>query len=810
MKIGIDLRPVQTSSRHRGIGNYVRDLASHLLKLDHDNDYLLFVDADLEKPALTDRDDELFWDDFREGIPRTIPIHPQRQRDENERFKFTSLAQVSLLQSEVDLYHVTNPFDWDSYVSYRYDFCPSVVTVYDLIPLVLYDQYLTPQSVDYQEEFAERLRPIVAADRVLAISECTKNDITNWLGIPETRIDVVYPGAKEQFRVIEDRRFVKATQKKFGIRDDYVLCVLGYHYTKNLNGAMESFSRMAEAHRRRTQLAIVCRLLPDEERALMDIARQLAIDDRVVLTNQVADSELLALYNGATTLLYPSLYDGFGLPVLEAMKCGLPVITSNVASLPEVAGEAAILVNPHDVQETAEALDSVLEDGELRAQMREKGLKQADKFSWERAALETIAAYGKAAETRQKATLAETGASLRLAYFSPINPQRSGISDYSELLLPHLANHAEIDIYVDGYQPSSEAITDRFRTYDYRAFDRISEHRDYDLIVYQMGNSAFHEYMYQTLLSHPGAVVLHDFVLHGFLRHITFLRGEKDRYLAEIEYCEGEQARVQTEAQLAEGITDVFTYPLNRRVVEASKGIVVHSDWAKKKLEEYERHPPVARIPHGVTIEPLAPRLLHSLRTRLRLHRDLFLVGCFGRIAGAKRLDTVLRAFARFTRTRPRSFLLLVGELSPDLEESLPCLIDELGLRYRTRITGHVEWETFQDYMRVSDLFINLRYPTAGETSGTLIRLLGTGKPGLISSLPQNEEIPDDCCWKVDVDDAEEDLLLAYMVELADNESLRDKMGENARRYVAEQGYSWESVARAYMQFIERLISSRR
>ncbi len=810
MKIGIDLRPVQTSSKRRGIGTYVRNLAAHLLELDQDNDYLLFVDGGSDKPALTDRDLELSWHDFHEGAPCTIPIDPQGQRDKNERFKFTSLAQVALLRSGVDLFHVTSPLEWDAYVSNRYDSCPSVVTVYDLIPLVLYDHYLAPMSRDDQEEYTERLRTIVDAERVLAVSECTKKDIVQWLGIPEARIDVVYLGVNEQFRVIEDRPFVEAVRKRFHLVDDYVLCVGGLQYTKNLSGVMESFSRMAKAHRKRYLLVIVCGLLPGQEQALMDTSRDLAIADRLVLTNYVADSELLALYNGATALLYPSLYDGFGLPVLEAMKCGLPVITSSVASLPEVAGEAGILVNPHDVQEIAEALDSVLEDGDLRAQMREQGLKRAEKFSWEKAAWETIAAYGKAAEPRQKAALAPTGASLRLAYFSPINPQRSGISDYSELLLPHLANHAEIDIYVDGYQPSSEAITERFRTYDYRAYDQISEYRDYDLIVYQMGNSSFHEYMYQTLLAHPGAVVLHDFVLHGFLRHITFLRGERDRYLAEIEYCEGEQARMQAEAQLAEGTTDVFTYPLNRRVVEASKGIIVHSDWAKKKLEEYERHPPVARIPHGVTIEPLTPRLLYSLRTRLRLHRDLFLVGCFGRIAGAKRLDTVLRAFARFTRTRPRSFLLLVGELSPDLEESLPSLIDDLGLRYRTRITGHIEWETFQDYMRVTDLFINLRYPTAGETSGTLIRLLGMGKPGLISNLPQNEEIPDDCCWKVDVDDAEEDLLLAYMVELADNESLRHQMGENARRYVAEQGYGWESVARAYMEFLERLISSRR
>jgi glycosyltransferase involved in cell wall biosynthesis len=580
----------------------------------------------------------------------------------------------------------------------------------------------------------------------------------------------------------------------------------GHHYTKNFDRVMESFSRMAEAHRSRHQLAIVCSLLPEEQQALMDMARGLAIADRLVLTNYVTDSQLLALYNGATALLYPSLYDGFGLPVLEAMSCGLPVVTSTTASVPEVAGEAAILVDPCDVQETAEALDAVLADEDLRAQMREKGLKQAHKFSWEKAARETVAAYSKVRERKRKASEGVSGTSLRLAYFSPLNPQKSGISDYSEQLLPHLADYADIDIFVDGYQPSTEGIGDRFRTYDYRAFEEMSGHRKYHLVVYQMGNSAFHEYMYQTLLTHPGAVILHDFVLHGFIRHVTFLRGEKDKYLAEVEFCEGKEAREQVEAQLAEGIIDVFTYPLNKRVVGASKGIVVHSDWAKRRLEEQEGHPPVVRIHHGTTIETIAPGLLSTLRTKLRLHRDLFLVGCFGRITGAKRVDTVLGAFSRFVRFRPRSLLLIVGELPPDLEDSLPRMIDDLGLRYRTRITGHVEWEMFQDYMRVSDLFINLRHPTAGETSGTLIRLLGMGKPGLVSNLAQNQEIPDDCCWRVDVDETEEDLLLAYMVELAANEPLRKKMGENALAYLSEQGYGWERVAKAYMEFLEQLV----
>ena len=321
-----------------------------------------------------------------------------------------------------------------------------------------------------------------------------------------------------------------------------------------------------------------------------------------------------------------------------------------------------------------------------------------------------------------------------------------------------------------------------------------------------MGNSAFHEYMYELLLTHPGVVVLHDFVLHGFIRHITFLRGERDKYLAEVEFCEGKQAREQVEAQLAEGITDVFSYPLNRRVVEASRGIVVHSAWAKKKLEEYQEHPPVTRINQGTTIEPIAPEAVCNLRTRLRLPRNSFLVGCFGRITATKRVDTVLRAFSKLTRVKPGSLLLLVGELSADLEDSLPRMIDELGLRHRTRITGHVDVETFEDYMRVSDLFVNLRYPTAGETSATLIRLLGMGKAGLVSDVPQNQEIPDDCCWKVDVDEREEDLLFAYMVELATNDPLRKKMAENALHYLSEQGYGWESVAKAYMEFLEQLI----
>jgi len=186
-------------------------------------------------------------------------------------------------------------------------------------------------------------------------------------------------------------------------------------------------------------------------------------------------------------------------------------------------------------------------------------------------------------------------------------------------------------------------------------------------------------------------------------------------------------------------------------------------------------------------------------------------IATFGRLAFNKRLPVILHAFARLGQEFPNARLFLVGELDPSSGDfDVPHLIEELGIASRVCITGYVERERFVQYMAITDVGLNLRYPHAGESSGTLVRLLNLGVPVITSNLGPFAELPDDCCWKVDVDDIEKDLLLAYLKRLATYPALLQQMSANAFRFARANIPTWEGAARLYIEFIASVLASQR
>lgn len=810
MRIGIDLQPLQTvSSRGRGVGNFTYNQIKRILQLDDRNTYSLFVNAYLSDPAPFGLYDKCNWRKFF----LDFPIDTENGRSgKREGSQYAAFLEDCATQHKLDLLHFTNPFEWELPIPSRLPSTSVVVTVYDLIPLVFEEQYLKNAPAWLRRGYRAACRNIARADRIVTISECSKKDLIKLLGVREEKIDVVHAGPSGNFRVLEDKTGVERVKRKFGIDKDFILCTGGFDYRKNLERVIESYNLLPPECRRGSQLVIVCRLLPEEEATLRKMAETFRIGDDLVLTNYVTDEELVALYNGATLLLFPSLYEGFGLPVLDAMTCGTPVVTSKVSSLPEVAGDAAILVDPYDVRDIAEAVERVLTNPQLQAEMREKGFRQARKFTWDRVAQATIQAYEKTVghpHTVPRKVLT-VGEKLKIAYFSPLSPQRSGVADYSEELLPSLAEHADIEIFIDDYRPSSHAIVSQFAIHNYREYEKLAQQGRYHVNLYQMGNSVYHEYIYKMALQYPGVVVLHDVILHGLVHYMTVVRGNPSAYVAEMAFCHGQAGREEA-LKAVSGVLpfEVYGRPLNKRVVNASLGIIVHSDWAREQLLAYDTNIPIAKINHGVRLDRMPTAQDRArLRAELGLEDGHFVIASFGHIASPKRTDVALRAFARFRERHPEAVFILVGEVHPPTPSfDIPRLIKELGLERYVQVTGYVDLETFMKYISITDLALNLRYPTAGETSGSLLRLLAMGIPVLVSNVNQFKEFPDDCCWKVDVDETEEDLLLAYMQELADNELLRWKMGQNARCYILENDYSWESVARAYVNFIQQVLS---
>jgi glycosyltransferase involved in cell wall biosynthesis len=267
----------------------------------------------------------------------------------------------------------------------------NVVTIYDLTAL-LFPQHHTAETRELQLRkfrFAQE-----EADVVIAISEATKRDIVAHLKIPAQRVRVVYGGASPAFRPIEDREAVARTLVPMElVPDDYILYVGTIEPRKNIVRLIDAYDQTRRIVSQRVPRLVLAGASGWGCREVFERVETLGLEEAVVFLGRVPPEVLPALYNGAVLFVYPSLYEGFGLPPLEAMACGVPVITSNVSSLPETVGDAGVLIDPADTQALAAAIVSLLEDARRRVALSAHSLTRAGLFSWKRAARETLAIY---------------------------------------------------------------------------------------------------------------------------------------------------------------------------------------------------------------------------------------------------------------------------------------------------------------------------------------------------------------------------------------------------------------------------------
>ncbi|MBI3912727.1 MAG: glycosyltransferase family 4 protein [Chloroflexi bacterium] len=270
----------------------------------------------------------------------------------------------------------------------------TVVTIHDLIPLILPDYRGGPLVRAYTQLVALAAR---RADAVIADSECSRRDIVDRLGIAPERVHVIYLAAHARFQPQSDPARLDAMRRKYALPEKFLLYLGGFDSRKNIRVLLEAFSLLPEFYQAGYRLVFAgvnlgadSKFFPDPER----IAREIGLpDDAVRVIGWVREEDKPALYAAAEIFLFPSFYEGFGLPPLEAMACGTPVIASNTASLPEIVGDAALTADPHSPLAWAESIRVVVNDATRRAEMRARGIAQAKKFSWTRAAEETLAVY---------------------------------------------------------------------------------------------------------------------------------------------------------------------------------------------------------------------------------------------------------------------------------------------------------------------------------------------------------------------------------------------------------------------------------
>jgi glycosyltransferase involved in cell wall biosynthesis len=289
-------------------------------------------------------------------------------------------------QEQVDVLHMTYnaPF-WTRQSA-------QVVMVHDLA-YKLYPHYYSPRV----RWVLATLVPLSArrAERVVVPSEHTKKDVAREYGVPEHKILVTPEAAAPEFRVVEDQTRIETTLSRYSIRRGYLLAVGNLEPRKNLGRIVRAYAALLSRGSFAHQLVIVGQAHWQGSVVGREI-KERGLEKHVVLTGYLPTEELVDLYNAADVFCYPSLYEGFGLPILEGMSCGAPVITSRVSSMPEVAGDAALLVDPKSEQELAQAMERILADVKLRREMREQGLRRAAEFSWTRTAERTLQAYREA------------------------------------------------------------------------------------------------------------------------------------------------------------------------------------------------------------------------------------------------------------------------------------------------------------------------------------------------------------------------------------------------------------------------------
>lgn len=352
MKIGFDARMIT----HPGIGRYIRNLVRGLAETKGQAEFTLYGDPG----QLTEF-----------GMCSIQEYHARI-------YSMQELFFSPFSGNQFDIIHVPN-FN-APYKKHK----PLIVTIHDLIYLKF------PRSSNIIRR--KVIRPLLAhmlrsADRIIAVSEHTKKDILDYFPFSEGKISVIYEAADPVFREINDEKALDAVKRKFSLPREYLLFVGSLRSHKNIERLLQAFMQLRRegvSH----GLVVVGRVNPREKYLLNKIN-----STGCLYLNEVSGEELVSLFNLATALLFPSLYEGFGLPVLEAMACGLPVAASSFSSLPEIAGDAAVFFNPLDVDDMAAQMRRIINEEGLRQELRDKGFRRARMFSWERAARHTMELY---------------------------------------------------------------------------------------------------------------------------------------------------------------------------------------------------------------------------------------------------------------------------------------------------------------------------------------------------------------------------------------------------------------------------------
>ncbi|HDR9011969.1 TPA: glycosyltransferase [Burkholderia vietnamiensis] len=811
MRIVVDMQGAQSlNSRNRGVGRYTESIVKAMIRNRGDHEIVLALNGAFEESAL------ILREQFQALLPKSYirvwdaaaPVAHADKANRWRRYASELTYEAFLTSLRPDFIYIASYFEGfgdDSITSVHalQTNVPVAVTLYDLIPYLYAKPYL--ENPVFKDWYLEKIEYLRRADLWLAISESSRSEGIEHLNLsPEWSVNMS-ADVDAWFRpeqISAEREM--ALRNKYGLTKPFVLYTGGIDHRKNVEGMIRAFALLPSELRQSHQLAIVCSIQPASRDALMRLARQVGLDATdVVCTGFVPDEDLLSLYNLCRLFVFPSWHEGFGLPVLEAMRCGAPVIGANTSSVPEVIGWQDALFDPKSDDAIAQYMRRGLTDEGYRQELIEHGKRQAEKFSWDRSGQCALDAM----ERRHRAWLAEARAPEvqsrrpKLAYVSPLPPARTGIADYSAELLPELARFYDIDVIVDA-DAATEVQSGPTANVSVRPSAWLRKHaQSYDRVLYHFGNSSFHEYMFPLLEAVPGVVVLHDFYLSGVLAHMAIHRNRSDEWskaLYDAHGYVGLRARHSND-DIADA---VWEYPCSLGVIQKSLGVIVHSP-NSLRLAHHWYGGDVADwtvIPHMRNASAASSG--RDARDALGIGQDDFVVCAFGGLGPSKLNHRLLHAWRQSSLARDRAcHLIFVGENQPtEYGEKLARTIRQMG--GRVRITGWADAQMFRQYLAAVDVGVQLRTLSRGETSGTVLDCMNYGKATIVNANGSMADLDREAVWMLP-DEFSDEQLIDALETLRSDPARRQRMGARARDIIVT-AHAPDVCAEQYRDAIER------
>jgi glycosyltransferase involved in cell wall biosynthesis len=810
MRIAVDFKVISTDAAVRGMGRYTQQQLRELLA--HDSDVEVFLLSHGPAPAehlLAD------WTSFSKvhTIPVTVDGHDldyTKPPDFATVLAYSHRLQQLLKRLSIDVFHNTVPFMSPYYSSISV--CPVVTTFYDAIPLIYPSDYFTAQ--EQRTAYFRSMANVIASERVIAISQSAANDLWLYTGYSKARIHIGYPIIESTFRPIpvgtshlvsgSDTSADPIQAVLSNLPAHFILSVTGIHRAKNISVLLEAFR---EASSELDQDWVLVVLLPSEF-AHTVFAQRFGSPPRVITLHDVTDDQLCRLYNSATLVVQPSAYEGFGYPVAEAMSCGAAVITTDSSSLPEIAGNAALLVPPSDAQGMASAIVHLARDQELRNELKARALMRSAQFNNPQAlAATTLDAYRSAIGLSGRKGSGECAsvavARPRIAVWSSMPPLDCGVADYSAELIDTLAETHDVSVYVDGsYSPTpSQSPYIRFRhPSDYTSDNAPAPN------VFQVAARNYQEFMYPYIRLHGGTIVVHDLSIGIGFYWLAKAGDSINTFEDEVLWPEGLTA-VVAYARLGLNVKipsrEVMDRFFNRFkmlgwLFDRSDRVLVNTDPLRQTLLKAYPEAKVGVARTGVADQVHKYRYLprQAYRKAMGLDNHGICIGCFGIVDRSKRIGVVIKAFAALCVEHPTSLLLIAGRCYElGYKEELRVQIVSSGVADRIIMLDYVGPRAFHALVNLVDVLVTLRDPGRNGLSAVLVRGLAAGRPVITSAIEEWQVLPEGTCRWVEPGENEYPQLLEHLRMLAKSRSLRDRDGLAARRWFLENATLYHMAA---------------